>query len=378
MWDSAVRWTFAADPDPKLDEPAHETSVSASTKSKPKRKTRTTDAHDFTTLRPTPHQPRGVPSLLVQKGKSEPVVSVPDPAICGSAVLVKGDALNTLATMASPAMASPGSVSSISSLSSPPDSPLDSPSRSPSPAAPSPPSPPESATLAPTSPQNPTSDDKPDTAAIRPEIDAMQPPPYPDPDPVTEAFLAPMKTQLEKLRLSTASAAPTPNMRAYFPSMKSHLQLLRERLEPVGAFIVQEVEKLERGGGAVEMRVCHHIARHHWPLPPTPGEATHLRIHEMYRNALFKRAHLALRPPPPQTQPQPHPIPPPRTPPLDEDSADDMPALEPAAAPFTKSAKNKLSSSVMKLTKLLHKDKGKDDAAKQGKDTHDDDNSSVD
>ena len=73
---------------------------------------------------------------------------------------------------------------------------------------------------------------------------------YPVPDPVAEAFLEPVKVQLKKLRLSTASAAPPANMSAHF-RVKSHLQLVRERLEPVGSFIVKEA----KGDAGLEMRV---------------------------------------------------------------------------------------------------------------------------
>ncbi|KAL5411445.1 hypothetical protein PMIN03_000778 [Paraphaeosphaeria minitans] len=338
MWDSAVRWTFRPSPTPpetKDDEQAPETGPRKPPT--PKRtKKRTTDAHVFTAPSPASYQPtRGVPFLLVQKGKSKPVVSVPDAAISGSAVLVKGGALNTPTTMAPPATASPGSIStfsysssssSSSSLSSPPASPLLLPPvRSPSPAAPSTPSPSESAPLAPASLQVPTSNDD---AAAAAAAASTTPSRYPDPDPVAEAFLAPVETQLQRLRLSPA---PAPNMRAYFPTMKSHMQLVRERLEPVGAFIVGEVGRLERGGGDMEMRACHYIALHHWPLAPTPGEPTHLRIHETYRNALFKRAQLALRPSPSQGQPQLQSQPQPQPP--GQASADDMPALQPAADP---------------------------------------------
>lgn len=263
MWDSAVRWTFgppSADPETKDTEQVSDTLSSPPPRPTPQHGKRTADAHVSTT--PTQHQRRTLPSLLARKRKSEaahPVVSLPTPSsVAGTAVRTTGDALNPLATTASP-----GTISS-SPLSSPPGSPWTIPSPSaiqptadsaPSTPAASPPpySPP---TLAPASPPTTTSE-IPDSTATQhnPITMAPQPPRYPDPDPVAEAVLAPVRVQLKKLRLTTASAAPSPGMRAYFPRMKSHLQLVRERLEPVGAFIVEEVGKRKDGGGALEMRI---------------------------------------------------------------------------------------------------------------------------
>lgn len=75
---------------------------------------------------------------------------------------------------------------------------------------------------------------------------------YPDPDPEAEAFLAPVKPELEKLR---RSVAPPPHMRRHFPTSKTHVQIVRERLEPVGAFIVREVGKMDSRAREMELRV---------------------------------------------------------------------------------------------------------------------------
>ncbi|KAL1596521.1 hypothetical protein SLS60_009168 [Paraconiothyrium brasiliense] len=182
-------------------------------------------------------------------------------------------------------------------------------------------------------------------------MSSISTPIYPDPDPVAEAFLEPVKVQLKKLRLSTASAAPPPNMSTHF-RIKSHLQLVRERLEPVGSFIVREAKE----DGKLEMRVCHYIAKHHWPLPTPPGEATHLRIHEMYRNTLYKRAQLALHPPlAVQYKARPSMLPPPPESHDDEeDWPDAMPALEPSTS-LGKSVKNKFTNLSRKVTSTFHK-----------------------
>ncbi|KAL5459366.1 hypothetical protein PMIN06_002864 [Paraphaeosphaeria minitans] len=323
MWDSAVRWTFRPSPTPpetKDDEQAPETGPRKPPT--PKRtKKRTTDAHVFTAPSPASYQPtRGVPFLLVQKGKSKPVVSVPDAAISGSAVLVKGGALNTPTTMAPPATASPGSIStfsysssssSSSSLSSPPASPLLLPPvRSPSPAAPSTPSPSESAPLAPASLQVPTSNDDAAAAAVA----------LPRPGSRGGSF-------------PRARGDAAPEAAAVACTRAEHARVLSHHEEPhaAGAGAARARGCFYRRGGGEVGAGGHYIALHHWPLAPTPGEPTHLRIHETYRNALFKRAQLALRPSPSQGQPQLQSQPQPQPP--GQASADDMPALQPAADP---------------------------------------------
>lgn len=61
-----------------------------------------------------------------------------------------------------------------------------------------------------------------------------------------------MKTHLKKLKLTTAKAAPPPTAQAFFQrKVKSHLQLVRELLAPVGSFIVEHAN----GDGMLEMRI---------------------------------------------------------------------------------------------------------------------------
>jgi hypothetical protein len=77
-----------------------------------------------------------------------------------------------------------------------------------------------------------------------------------------------------------------------------------------------------------------------------PGEQTHLRVHEMYRNALYARAQIALRDAdaaPAAQDPG-------------EDDDDDMPGLEPAAA-FDDASRMEVRRSTMSFVERLRQSK---------------------
>jgi hypothetical protein len=95
--------------------------------------------------------------------------------------------------------------------------------------------------------------------------------------------LAQCHDHLKKLKVTTLESLPPYNPRI---RSKPHPQLLKERLLPVGQFIVGYLERTpEQGRGRLELLLCRRIAAEYWPLPA--DDATHLRIHEMYRNALY-------------------------------------------------------------------------------------------
>lgn len=80
-------------------------------------------------------------------------------------------------------------------------------------------------------------------------MDEMGLPIYPDPDPVSDDILEPVRTELEKLgSLTSPDTYPKGNG---FLKVKPHGQLLRERLLPIGEFIRGYAE----GNGALELRL---------------------------------------------------------------------------------------------------------------------------
>lgn len=82
---------------------------------------------------------------------------------------------------------------------------------------------------------------------------------FPEYDGVAEEMLLPVMTQLSKLKLTTPDSMPPLN--AFFRA-KSHLQLVRERLLPIGEFIMQQTMALEgRERWATEMRLWYVL----WP-----------------------------------------------------------------------------------------------------------------
>lgn len=98
-----------------------------------------------------------------------------------------------------------------------------------------------------------------------------------------EGLLAPVHAQLQKLKSMTVDSLPpyNPHIRT-----KQYAQVIKTRLLPIGRFIVGHLASVPVGDkGSTEMQICQHIAIHYWPL--TVSSTTHLRIQEMYRNALF-------------------------------------------------------------------------------------------
>ncbi|EUC39536.1 hypothetical protein COCMIDRAFT_111295 [Bipolaris oryzae ATCC 44560] len=98
------------------------------------------------------------------------------------------------------------------------------------------------------------------------------------------AILSPVYEDLEKLKTLTPESLPpySPHVRA-----KSHAQILKHKLLPIGRFIVTYLDRVpEQGRGALELQLCRLIAMEYWPLPIE--DFTHLKVQEIYRNALFK------------------------------------------------------------------------------------------
>ncbi|EMD64021.1 hypothetical protein COCSADRAFT_320304 [Bipolaris sorokiniana ND90Pr] len=98
------------------------------------------------------------------------------------------------------------------------------------------------------------------------------------------AILSPVREDLQKLKILTPESLPpySPRVRT-----KSHAQILKHKLLPIGQFIVTYLDRVpEHGRGALELQLCRLVATEYWPLPV--DDSTHLRIQEIYRNALFR------------------------------------------------------------------------------------------
>ncbi|CAI6337848.1 unnamed protein product [Periconia digitata] len=101
-------------------------------------------------------------------------------------------------------------------------------------------------------------------------------------DREAEVILEPVKEELEKL------GQPLPPAELQL-KMKPGMQIIKERLLPIGEFIVRYVGSLEdKDRGRMELKLCQYIADHHWPIHSPPLEP-HLHIQEIYRNMIFKR-----------------------------------------------------------------------------------------
>jgi hypothetical protein len=99
-------------------------------------------------------------------------------------------------------------------------------------------------------------------------------------------ILAPILRDLQKLKALTPESLPPYNPNS---NVKSHAQVLKEKLLPIGKFIadyLEEVPEAKRGNS--ELRICRYIADEYWPLPV--DDFAYLKIQEKYRNALFKIA----------------------------------------------------------------------------------------
>ncbi|CAA9960844.1 DUF4208 domain containing protein [Pyrenophora teres f. maculata] len=97
------------------------------------------------------------------------------------------------------------------------------------------------------------------------------------------SILAPILKDLNRLKALTPENLPPPNPRI---RTQRYAQSLKHRLLPVGRFIVNNLDQVaEDKRGALELDLCRYIADKFWPLPT--DAYTHLKIHEMYRNALY-------------------------------------------------------------------------------------------
>lgn len=107
-------------------------------------------------------------------------------------------------------------------------------------------------------------------------------------------LLEPVRENLVKLKALTPESLPPYNPRL---RTQPHAQILKRKLIPIGGFIVNHINQVaEDKRGALELQLCRYIASNYWPL--LTDEYTHLRIHEMYRNALYMSSQQ-----PPKSQP---------------------------------------------------------------------------
>jgi hypothetical protein len=107
-------------------------------------------------------------------------------------------------------------------------------------------------------------------------------------------ILAPVIDHLKKLKALTPESLPAYNANL---SIKPHSHILKQKLLPIGQFIVDYLEQTPLASrGVMEVMLCTHIADNYWPLPT--NLFTHLKIQETYRNALFKIAHRTSDEPP--------------------------------------------------------------------------------
>lgn len=97
-------------------------------------------------------------------------------------------------------------------------------------------------------------------------------------------ILGPMHEDLQRLKMLTPESLPRYSSRL---RTKSYAQILKHRLLPIGQYIVAQLDLVShQNQGALELKLCRFIAKEYWPLPV--NDFTHLRVQEMYRNALFK------------------------------------------------------------------------------------------
>ncbi|RMZ73020.1 hypothetical protein GMOD_00009525 [Pyrenophora seminiperda CCB06] len=116
------------------------------------------------------------------------------------------------------------------------------------------------------------------TAVSQPDDNTLKMPMLP--------LLEPIRDDLLRLQALTPKSLPPYNPRL---RTQRYAQILKNRLIPIGRYIVKILEQIpEDKRGNFELCMCRHIATGYWPLPT--DEYTHLKIHEMYRNALFMSA----------------------------------------------------------------------------------------
>lgn len=115
---------------------------------------------------------------------------------------------------------------------------------------------------------------------------------YSGPDPIDfeefaelERLFVPLSEQLHKLRNTTVTSLPDYNPRV---RSKTYAQVIRSKLLPIGEFIVAHLASFpEADRGNIELRICFYVAVKYWPMHVS--STTHLRIMEIYRNALLVR-----------------------------------------------------------------------------------------
>jgi hypothetical protein len=108
----------------------------------------------------------------------------------------------------------------------------------------------------------------------------LRPPPPIMTEAEIETLLAPVKTELEKLK---GTRMPPDNGRV---AGKTAMQVLRDRLLPIGRYIMQILDNIEEHRrGATETEVCRYIAEHYSPQDLTPVDG--LGITEIYRNTIY-------------------------------------------------------------------------------------------
>ncbi|KAF2791311.1 hypothetical protein K505DRAFT_363948 [Melanomma pulvis-pyrius CBS 109.77] len=99
-------------------------------------------------------------------------------------------------------------------------------------------------------------------------------------DVESAVLFVPVRDSLDRLR-TTAASMPPPHRNV---KTKRHLQVVRDRLVPIGKYIVKKMRG-KHNFVEVELKVCRYIAAHHWPLPM--HTKTYLHIQSTYPNALY-------------------------------------------------------------------------------------------
>ncbi|KAF2265480.1 hypothetical protein CC78DRAFT_599067 [Lojkania enalia] len=99
-------------------------------------------------------------------------------------------------------------------------------------------------------------------------------------DALCASLLAPIHSQLEQLKQTTWDRMPPSTL---VVKAKPYRQLLKERLLPIGEFII-ETTRGRNDRWECEALLCQYLQRHYWPL-----ETSWSDIHTMYRNAICKK-----------------------------------------------------------------------------------------
>jgi hypothetical protein len=106
-----------------------------------------------------------------------------------------------------------------------------------------------------------------------------------------DTLLAPVHQDLLTLKSTTPDNLPPYNPRV---RSKRHAEVLKQKLLPIGMFIFKILSsKPEEERSSLELQLCRHIAAKYWPLPT--NVSTHLKVHTMYRNVIFRHQQRLLR-----------------------------------------------------------------------------------